>query len=241
MDEANCRSLWEDQGKYHLEIDEEATADLLNISARLAHCQDFDVFLAAISGAFGRVFGNYSLWIDSLTSTRGRLFDDLDPSQIIGHISELVPLPLSLTGTEPRPDRARSIYRQRNALPRSGIGFRAMKFVNRDPAVRSRIDRLPLPRIGVNYRAGLQRHFPRRFLGKEPSPLWIGEDMDEGAVIHLFWLDVGYQAGHLQIETRYDPTQVGYEVTRNLCMVLQQELLQTISEFGRAGGTFIHE
>ncbi|MDH2356891.1 amino acid adenylation domain-containing protein [Bradyrhizobium sp. SSUT112] len=241
MDEANCRSLWEDQGKYHLEIDEEATADLLNISARLAHCQDFDVFLAAISGAFGRVFGNYSLWIDSLTSTRGRLFDDLDPSQIIGHISELVPLPLSLTGTEPRHDRARSIYRQRNALPRSGIGFRAMKFLNRDPAVRSRIDRLPLPRIGVNYRAGLQRHFPRRFLGKEPSPLWIGEDMDEGAVIHLFWFDVGYQAGHLQIETRYDPTQVSYEVTRNLCMVLQQELLQTISEFRRAGGTFIHE
>ncbi|KRQ93631.1 non-ribosomal peptide synthetase [Bradyrhizobium valentinum] len=241
IDEANCRSLWEDQAKYHLEIDKEATADLLNIAARLAHCQDFDVFLAAISGAFGRVFGNYSLWIDSLTSIRGRLFDDLDPSQIIGHISELVPLPLSLTGTEPRPDRARSIYRQRNVLPRRGIGFRAMKFLNRDPAVRSRIDRLPLPRIGLNYRAGLQRHFPRRLLAKEPSPLWIGADMDEAAVIHLFWFDVGYQAGHLQIETTYNPTQVGYEVTRNLCTVLQQELLQTISEFGRARDTFIHE
>ncbi|WP_024512515.1 non-ribosomal peptide synthetase [Bradyrhizobium sp. ARR65] len=241
MDEANCRSLWEDQARYHLEIDKEATADLFNIVAGSARCQDIDVFLAAISGACGRVFGNYSLWIDSLTSTRGRLFGDVDPSQIIGHISELVPLPLSLTGTEPRLDRARLIYRQRNAMPRRGIGFRAMKFLNRDPSVRSRIDCLPLPKIGLNYRAGLQRHFPRRLLAKDPSPLWIGEDMDEAAVSHLFWFDVGYQAGHLQIETRYDPTQVGYEATRKLCTVLQQELLQTISEFGSAGDTVIHE
>ncbi|WP_439406862.1 hypothetical protein ACNJX9_36030 [Bradyrhizobium sp. DASA03076] len=232
MNEAACRSLWEDQAKYYLEIDKEATARLLNIAARSTQCQDFDVFLAAISGAIGHVFGSYSLWIDSLTSTRGRLFDDLDPSQIIGVISEIVPLPLALTGTEPRPDRARSIYRQRNALPRSAIGFRAMKFLNRDPAVRSRIDRLPLPRVGLNYRVGLQRHFPRHFLAKDPSPLWIGKDMDEAGVNYLFWFSVGYEAGQLQIETRYNPTQVGYEVTRNLCTVLRQELLQTIREFG---------
>ncbi|WP_439373404.1 amino acid adenylation domain-containing protein [Bradyrhizobium sp. DASA03120] len=238
IDEANSRSLWEDQAKYHLEIDKEATADLFHITARLAHCQDVDVFLAAISGAFGSVFGNYSLWIDSLTSIRDRLFDNLDPSQIIGNISELVPLPLILTGTEQRSDRARSIYRQRSALPCGGLGFRSMKFLNRDPAVRSRIDRLPLPRIGLNYRAGVQRHFPRRFLANEPSKLWIGEDMDEASVIHLFWFDVGYQAGHLQIETRYDSTQVGYELTRDLCTALQQELLQTIGEFGRARDIF---
>lgn len=240
-EDANCRALWEDQAKHHLEIGKEATADLLNIAARSAHCKDIDVFLAAISGACGRVFGNYSLWIDSLTSTRGRLFEDIDPSQIIGHISELVPLSLSLAGTEARPDRVRSINRQRNALPRRGVGFRVLKFLNRDPAVRSRIDRLPLPKIGLNYRAGLQRHFPRRLLAQEPSPIWIGEDMDEAAASHLFWFDVGYQAGRLQIETRYDPTEIGYEATRNLCTVLQQELLLTISEFGRAGDTVIHE
>lgn len=240
-EDANCRSLGEDHAKHHLEIGNEATADLLKIATRSAHCKDIDVFLAAISGACGRVYGNYSLWIDSLTSTRGQLFADIDPSQIIGHISELVPLSLSLSGTESRPDRARSINRQRNVLPRRGIGFRALKFLNRDPAVRSRIDRLPLPKIGLNYRAGLQRHFPRRLLAQEPSPIWIGEDMDEAAASHLFWFDVGYQAGRLQIETRYDPTEIGYEATRNLCTVLQQELLLTISEFGRAGDTVIRE
>lgn len=240
-EDANRRFLREDQAKHHLEIGNEATADLLNIAARSAHCKDIDVFLAAISGACGRVFGNYSLWIDSLTSTRGQLFEDFDPSQIIGHISELVPLSLSLSGTEPRPDRARSINRQRNVLPRRGIGFRALKFLTRDPALRSRIDRLPLPKIGLNYRAGLQRHFPRRLLTQEPSPIWIGEDMDEAAASHLFWFDVGYQAGRLQIETRYDPTQIGYEVTHNVCTVLHQELLLTMSEFGRAVDTVIHE
>ncbi|TIU53119.1 MAG: hypothetical protein E5W25_36885, partial [Mesorhizobium sp.] len=76
------------------------------------------------------------------------------------------------------PDRARSIYRQRNAQPRRGIGFRAMKFLNRDPAVRKRIDHLPLPRIGLNYRARLQRHYPRRLLARDPHSLWIGEDMN---------------------------------------------------------------
>ncbi|WGR72962.1 MULTISPECIES: non-ribosomal peptide synthetase [unclassified Bradyrhizobium] len=230
-EDANGRSLRVDQAKYHLEIDGEATAGLLSIGAGSAHCQDFDVFLAALSGACGALFGNYSLWIDSLTSTRGRLFDDFDSSQIIGLISELVPLPLNVTGRESRSDRARSINRQRNALPRGGIGFRALKFLNRDPAVRSRLDRLPLPRIGVNYRAGLQRHFPRRFLDTDPYPLWIGENMHQVAAIHVFWFDVGYQSGHLQIDITYDPSMVDYEVTRHLCAVLQQELLQTINEF----------
>ncbi|WGD51172.1 amino acid adenylation domain-containing protein [Bradyrhizobium sp. CB1650] len=230
-EDANGRSLRVDQAKYHLEINGEATAGLLTIGAKSAHCQDFDVFLAALSGAFGAVFGNYSLWIDSLTSTRGQLFDDFDSSQIIGLISELAPLSLNVTGRESRSDRARLIYRQRNALPRGGIGFRALKYLNRDPAVRRRLDRLPLPRIGVNYRARLQRHFPRRFLDTDPYPLWIGEHMHQAAAIHVFWFDVGYQSGNLQIDTTYDPSVVDYEVTRHLCTVLQQELLQTIDEF----------
>ncbi|UEM11465.1 hypothetical protein J4G43_044350 [Bradyrhizobium barranii subsp. barranii] len=83
----------------------------------------------------------------------------------------------------------------------------------------------------MNYRAGLQRHFPRRFLGTDPYPLWIGEHMDQAAAIHLFWFDVGYQSGQLQIDTTYDPSMVDYEVTRHLCTVLQQELMQTINEF----------
>lgn len=233
--DANGRSRV-DRAKYHFEIDGEATTGLLSIGARSAHCQDFDVFLAALSGACGALFGNYSLWIDSLTSARGRLFDDFDSSQIIGLISELVPLSLKVTGMESRSDRARLIYRQRNALPRGGIGFRALKFLNRDPAARCRLDRLPLPRIGVNYRAGLQCHFPRRFLGTDPYPLWIGEHMHQAAAIHVFWFDVGYQSGHLQIDTTYDPSMLDYGVTRHLCTVLQQDLLQTISEIRKLSG-----
>ncbi|QND61728.1 amino acid adenylation domain-containing protein (plasmid) [Mesorhizobium huakuii] len=229
VNEEYCSQLWEDQAKYCVTIGEKATARLLNVSATSAQCEDFDIFLAAVSGAFGRAFGNYSLWIDSLTSTRGELFDDIDPSQIIGYVGELVPLPLYLTGKESRPDRARSIYRQRNALPRRGIGFRAMKFLNRDPAVRKRIDHLPLPRIGLNYRARLQRHYPRRLLARDPHSLWIGEDMEQSAMNYLFWFRVGYEAGELQIEVRYDPRQVGYGTTRNLCTILRQELLQIIN------------
>ncbi|WP_287347621.1 non-ribosomal peptide synthetase [Mesorhizobium sp.] len=231
VNEEYCSQLWKDQAKYCITIGEKATARLLNVSATSAQCEDFDIFLAAVSGAFGRTFGNYSLWIDSLTSTRGELFDDIDPSQIIGYIGELVPLPLYLTEKESPPDRARSIYRQRNAQPRRGIGFRAMKFLNRDPAVRKRIDHLPLPRIGLNYRARLQRHYPRRLLARDPHSLWIGEDMNQSAMNYLFWFRVGYEAGELQIEVRYDPRQVGYETTRNLCTMLRQELLQTINAF----------
>ncbi|WFU52025.1 non-ribosomal peptide synthetase [Sinorhizobium terangae] len=238
IDEEFCRPLWKDQATYHLRFSEETTGKLLKVAAASAQCEDFDLVLAAISGAFGRAFGNYSLWIDSLTSTRGQLFDDIDPSQIIGYIGELVPLPLSLTGTESHPDRARSIYQQRNSLPRRGIGFRALKFLNRNPAVRERIDRLPLPRIGLNYRARLQRHYPRRLLSREPHPLWIGEDMDQSVMNYLFWFRVGYQSGELQIEVRYDPRQVGYETTRNLCTILREELIQTVDafrEFGQPG------
>ncbi|WP_370906530.1 amino acid adenylation domain-containing protein (plasmid) [Ensifer sp. WSM1721] len=237
IDEEFCRPLWKDQATYHLRISEETTGKLLKVAAASAQCEDFDLLLAAISGAFGRAFGNYSLWIDSLTSTRGRLFDDIDPSQIIGYIGELVPLPLYVTGTESRPDRARSIYQQRTSLPRQGIGFRALKFLNRHPAVRERIDRLPLPRIGVNYRARLQRHYPRRLLSRDPHPLWIGEDMDQSVMNYLFWFRVGYQSGELQIEVRYDARQVGYETTRNLCTILREELLQTVDAFREFGQT----
>lgn len=237
IDEEFCRPLWKDQATYHLRISEETTGKLLKVAAASAQCEDFDLVLAAISGAFGRAFGNYSLWIDSLTSTRGQLFDDIDPSQIIGYIGELVPLPLYLTGTESHPDRARSIYQQRSSLPRRGIGFRALKFLNRHPAVRDRIDRLPLPRIGLNYRARLQRHYPRRLLSRDPHPLWIGEDMDQSVMNYLFWFRVGYQSGELQIEVRYDPRQVGYETTRNLCTILREELIQTVDAFREFGQT----
>ncbi|MDK1493917.1 amino acid adenylation domain-containing protein [Sinorhizobium sp. 7-81] len=235
MDEEFCRPLWKDQATYHLRISEETTARLLKIAPTSAHCEDFDILLAAISGAFGRAFGNYSLWIDSLTSTRAGLFDDIDPSQIIGYIGELVPLPLYLTGTESRPDRARAIYQQRNSLPRKGIGFRALKFLNRYPAVRERVDRLPLPRIGVNYRSRLQRHYPRRLLSRDPSPLWIGEDMDQSVMNYLFWFRVGYQSGELRVEVRYDPRQVSYESTRTLCTLFREELLRTVDAFGELG------
>ncbi|UWU25459.1 amino acid adenylation domain-containing protein (plasmid) [Rhizobium sp. CB3060] len=234
IDEEFCAPLWKDQATYHLKIDEETTGKLLKVAARSAHCEDFDLMLAAISGAFGRAFGNYSLWIDSLTSTRGHLFDDIDPSQIIGYVGELVPLPLFLTGTESRLDRARSIYRQRSSLPRQGIGFRALKFLNQNPAVRERIDRLPLPRIGLNYRARLQHHYPRRLLCRDPHRLWIGEDMDQSVMNYLFWFRIGYESGELRIEVRYDPRQVGYETTRNLCTMFREELLRTVDAFGEA-------
>lgn len=234
IDEKFCRSLWKDQATYRLRLNEETTTRLLKIVPTSAHCEDFDILLAAISGAFGRAFGNYSLWIDSLTSTRGGLFDDIDPSQTIGYIGELVPLPLYVAGTESRQDRARSIYQQRSSLPRKGIGFRALKFLNRHPAVRERADRLPLPRIGVNYRARLQRHYPRRLLSTDPHPLWIGEDMNQSVMNYLFWFRVGYQSGKLQIEVRYDPRQVGYESTRSLCTTLREELQRTVDAFAEA-------
>ncbi|MCZ4093225.1 condensation domain-containing protein [Sinorhizobium psoraleae] len=233
IDEKLCNPLWKDQATYHLRISEQTTACLLKTAPTSAHCEDFDILLAAISGAFGRTFGNYSLWIDSLTSTRGSLFDDIDPSQTIGYIGELVPLPLYVTGTESRLDRACSIYQQRSSLPRKGIGFRALKYLNRQPAVRERIDRLPLPRIGVNYRARLQRHYPRRLLSRDSHPLWIGEDMNQSVMNYLFWFRVGYQSGELQIEVRYDPRQVGYESTRSLCTNFREELLRTVDAFAQ--------
>ncbi|MDA9513053.1 hypothetical protein XI04_08275 [Bradyrhizobium sp. CCBAU 11430] len=144
-EDASGRSLRVDQAKYHLEIEREATAGLLSNGARSAPCQVFDAFLAALSSACGALFDNYSLWIDSVTWTRGRLFDDFDSSRIIGLISELVRLPLNVSGSESHSYRARLIYRQRNALPREGIGFLALKFLNRDPVVRCRLDHLPLP------------------------------------------------------------------------------------------------
>jgi amino acid adenylation domain-containing protein len=230
IDEEYCLPLWKDQAKYHFALGRIETSRLLGVTPRSTQCEEFDIFLAALTSAFGRAFGNYSIWADSLTSTRGRLFDDVDPSQIIGYVGELVPLPLCVNAVEPRLDRARSIYRQRNALPRKGIGFRAMKFLSRNPAVRDRIDRLPLPRIGVNYRAGLQRQYPRSLFGKAPEPIWIGEDMDESAMNYLFWFRVGYQADELRVEVRYEPSQVTFETTHRLCGLLREELEQTIAE-----------
>ncbi|WP_265440791.1 hypothetical protein [Bradyrhizobium sp. SEMIA] len=88
----------------------------------------------------------------------------------------------------------------------------------------------------MNYRAGLQRHFPRRFLDADPYPVPIGELMHQAAAIHLFWFEVGYRSGHLQIDTTYEPRMVDYETTRHFCTILQQELLQTISEIRKISG-----
>ena len=103
-----------------------------------------------------------------------------------------------------------------------------MKFLNHDLDVSKRIDSLPLPRVGVNYRAGLQRSFPRRFFSKSGESLWIGEDMDESRMNYLFWFRVGFDKDQLTIEMRYDPSQCTYEISSKLCNALRSELVKTV-------------
>lgn len=166
----------------------------------------FDTVLFATTGVLHRLTGTRDLWIDTFDSLRGPVFPDCDTSRVVGYVNEIVPLPVRVPEGLGATDAIRDIGRQRRQVPKRGLGFRALRYLNATPEVAEEAARWPEPKIAVNYIASMQRDYPRRFLDLPTAPEWPGPPMDEQHTPYLLAFSVSSVDGLLTVDTRYAPT-----------------------------------
>lgn len=226
---ADLAELEADQAATRGELDQDTSERFLAMFGD----RSFEIVLAAIYRVIMRHTSARSLWIDSFDSMRGLIFDDIDVSRVIGYVNEIVPIALSLDLSEPTEVQLREIRSQRTRLPRRGLGFRALKYLAEDPAMRSEADTWPFPRIGLNYLVSLNSEHPAVFLDLPHSEEWVGPEIDESRTPYLLCFIISALDGRVVVETRYAPREVGLSYARTVLEDAIEQMTMIIRSVSR--------
>jgi hypothetical protein len=96
-------------------------------------------------------------------------------------------------------------------MPHGGVGLRALKYLSHDEEILKLVNDMPLPEIGINYRATIQHSISNNLLDLEPANQWFGQTLDENGIKYKFWFRVSCNNGRLEILMRYDPEKYAFE------------------------------
>lgn len=203
-------ALERDQAIIRLRLDDRASDAFLSMPGD----QGYDVALLAIHRAVRETTTLEELWIDSFQSCRGRVFDDVDHSRTLGYVNEICPLLLAMVPDGSPRDQIAAVRAQREAMPRLGLGLRALKYFCDDEEVRREAAAWPFPRIGLNYIVTLRRSHPETFLDLARAPEWFGVEIDESRTPYLMCFILSCEKGGVVLDTRYDPTAAGHAAVR---------------------------
>jgi hypothetical protein len=195
--------------------------------------RSFEIVLAAIYRVVMRHTSARSLWIDSFDAMRGMIFEDIDVSRVIGYINEIVPIALTLDLSEPTEVQLRAIRSQRTRLPRRGLGFRALKYLAEDQAMRREADTWPFPRIGLNYLVSLNSEHPAVLLDLPHSEEWVGPEIDESRTPYLLCFIFSASDGRVVVETRYAPREVSLSYARTVVEDVIEQMTTIIRNVSR--------
>jgi hypothetical protein len=196
---------------------------------RLADGDQFDTVLLAIADALAAVSKGSLLWLDTFVAARGLMFDDMDMSRAIEYVNEIVPVLVRQPEQGPLSIRLRKVSEQRNSIPRSGIGFRALKYLCAERHIREEALRWPNPVVGLNYLAAVQKTFPRRLLGLEKSRRWTGMEIDESRTPYLVCVIVSIEGAHVCVDVRHSP-KVKHGIAMEISASLISSIVATVSE-----------
>lgn len=134
----------------------EATEGLLRAAGALGRSGVQDHLLAALGGAVSDWTGAKSVYVAIEGFGRNPPLDDVDVSRTVGWFTAPYPVALEI---DPAPGAAVArVHDQLARVPRTGIGFGLLRYVNTRPEVRERLRAIPEPEIVFVY---LGRREPR--------------------------------------------------------------------------------
>jgi polyketide synthase 12 len=96
-----------------------------------------DIGAYALIKAFSTLTPAESLWVDLAIRARSNVFDDIDVSNVFGQISEFGSILFELKQGLSLFDQLNSLREQRMQVPASGLGLKALKYVNKDPDIQN--------------------------------------------------------------------------------------------------------
>ena len=131
-------------------LTEAETRALLQEVPAAYNTQINDVLLTALSLCIHGWTGQMALRVDLEGHGREDLFDDMDLSRTVGWLTSLYPVTLELPSTHPG-EAMKAIKEQLRAVPKRGMGYGMLRYLNRDAEIHNYMSKLPEAELSFNY------------------------------------------------------------------------------------------
>ncbi|HKV42847.1 MAG TPA: condensation domain-containing protein, partial [Blastocatellia bacterium] len=142
------------------ELDSEETQALLRDVTRDCQARVNELLLAALLSATFTWTGQSHVMIDLEGHGRSAIFEDLDLTRTVGWFTSIYPV-LFECGRDLRPeDLVKSVMKQARQVPKDGVGFGLLRYLNGNPGVATAFRRMPCPEISFNYLGQLGAALP---------------------------------------------------------------------------------
>jgi non-ribosomal peptide synthase protein (TIGR01720 family) len=133
-----------------VKLDAELTRQLLQDVPATFNTQINDVLLTALACAFERWSGSTSLLVDIEGHGREEIVEGIDVSRTVGWFTTIYPVLLEAGMGDPGEMLVRTKERLR-AVPRRGIGYGMLKYLNADPSVFNQLRQTANPQVSFLY------------------------------------------------------------------------------------------
>ena len=148
------------------------TRALLQEVPSVYNTQINDVLLTALVQSFAQWTGERVQLIDLEGHGREELFADVDTSRTVGWFTSIFPIRLELGEVDEPGAALKSVKEQLRRLPKQGIGYGLLRYLNSEQATRSGLLALPKAEVSFNYLGQFDRvasKFPVLGFADEPT------------------------------------------------------------------------
>jgi amino acid adenylation domain-containing protein/non-ribosomal peptide synthase protein (TIGR01720 family) len=184
-------------------LDAEETRALLEDIPKAFHSQINDVLLTALVQALARWTGRDAFLIDLEGHGREDIIEGVDLTRTVGWFTTIFPVCLRLHSATTPAEALRSIKEQLRGVPRRGIGYGLLRYLNRDAEVRERLRALPQAEITFNYLGQFGRSQAESASWKHLTGLTGPNLNPQGHRPGLLEIDGSVADGHLEVILTY--------------------------------------
>ena len=132
-------------------LTEEQTRALLQDVPSAYNTQINDVLLTALVQSFAQWTGESSLLIELEGHGREDLFEDVDLSRTVGWFTTSFPIRLQLEEGDHPGQALKLVKEQLRRIPNRGIGYGVLRYLNKNVAIRRKLQALPQAQVSFNY------------------------------------------------------------------------------------------
>jgi len=169
-----------------------------------------DVIMLALTRCIMENNQGEGLLIDNYTTGRAGVFDDLNLVDRLGVHNSISTIKLEYSNCTMTMEGLSSVAKARKFMPRNGVGYRALKYIDHYSDSRNRKDEVannvikPESEIGLNYVAGLDNLFSENDFGVKLKNYDTGVDLSYSGMPYKYYVRL-YKIGQcMGIDIMYD-------------------------------------
>jgi amino acid adenylation domain-containing protein/non-ribosomal peptide synthase protein (TIGR01720 family) len=183
-------------------LNEDETRALIQDVPAAYNTQINDILSTALVSSFHQWTGAKSLIVDLEGHGREDLFEDVDLSRVVGWFTTIFPLQLKMNYVNNLGENLKLIKEQLRCLPKHGIGYGILRYLDSDPIVQDKLQSLPKAEVSFNYLGQFDRVLSAsEILGTAKE--WKSEQSKQGNRTHLIAISGLIHSGKLEMDFAY--------------------------------------